>query len=200
MGHQAETIPAAIGFRVKTGRATAVVLAGPTAAPRVLTRRAVDMTDPDVPESGQPYHAELELPAEEGAAVVRRATQAVRSVALRAVRALVKELRDGGHDLRGIGLVVGSDTDPTKLNNAHVRAHALEGRLFREVLEAGAQACALPCLVLVERDAYARAATPLRRSADDVKRIVAALGAALPGPWRAEEKMAAVAAWLALVR
>lgn len=199
MGHPAMMIPAAIGFRVKTGRATAVLLTGTAVAPQVLERRAVDLCDPNVPESLQPYHAALELPEEEGAKVVQRAIQAVRTVAIRAVRQLVNDLRDRGHSLHGIGLVVGSDTDPTTLKNAHVRAHAMEGRLFREVLEAAAQACAAPCLILVERDAYAKVAAALQLPANEVKRIVATLGDALAGPWRAEEKMAAVAAWLGLV-
>jgi hypothetical protein len=99
-----------------------------------------------------------------------------------------------------VGLVVGSDTDPTKLANPHVRAHASEGRLFREVLEEAAAACELPCLVLVERDAYEAAAQDLHRRPDALQRTVAELGRAVPGPWRAEEKTAALAAWLALAR
>jgi hypothetical protein len=190
--------PVAIGFRVKTARATAVFLAAPIGAPQILGRRPVELWDPDVPETRQPYHAALELPANEGAKSVQRATQAVQAVAIRAVRALVTELRGQGHDVQGVGLVVGSDTDPDKLKNPHVRAHAAEGRLFREVLEAGADACDLPHLVLVERDAYTKASAVLRRPVDEIKQTIQALGHTIEGPWRSEEKTAALAAWLAL--
>ena len=175
-----------------------MLLLGPAASPRVLDCRAVQLWDPGVPESHQPYHAALELSEKDGAKVVRRASQAVRVLAIQAVRRLAKELRDAGHDLRGVGLVVGSDTDPAKLGNAHVRAHASEGRLFREVLEAGAKACALPCLVLIEREAYDKGGAAMKQPAEELKRAVAALGNAVHGPWRAEEKTAALAAWLAL--
>jgi hypothetical protein len=199
MKARAKALPAAIGFRVKTARATAVFLTGPAAAPRVLERRPIELWDPGVPDTRQPYHAALDLSEEAGVQVVQRATQAIRAVAIQAVRDLVQELRKTGHDVRGIGLVVGSDTDPNTLKNPHVRAHAAEGRLFREVLEAGAQACKLPHLVLVERNAYAEATAALGQPVDQLKRAVQALGRTTAGPWRSEEKTAALAAWLALV-
>jgi hypothetical protein len=95
---------------------------------------------------------------------------------------------------------VSSDPDLSQLKSAHVRAHALEGVLFREILEAGAAACGLPCLVLIENGAYERAAPVLERRPEDLKRAVAALGASVPKPWAAEEKTATLAAWLALAR
>ena len=49
--------PAAVGFRVKSGWATGVLLAGPASAPRALDRRVVELSDPAVPTSRQPYHA-----------------------------------------------------------------------------------------------------------------------------------------------
>ncbi|MGA7870989.1 MAG: hypothetical protein WCA22_08820, partial [Candidatus Binatus sp.] len=75
----------AIGFRVKTGRATAVVMAGPATAPRVLSRRSLQLFDPAIPESYQPYHAEPELAAAESARVVPNALKAVERVALSAL-------------------------------------------------------------------------------------------------------------------
>jgi hypothetical protein len=131
---------------------------------------------------------------------VQRACDAARAVALAAVEQLVAGVRAAGCEPRGVGLVVGSDGDPTKIANPHVRAHASEGRLFREILEAGAAGCELPCLVLVEQGAYEEAAKALRRNPDSLQRAVAELGRGQPGPWRAEEKTAALAAWVALAR
>lgn len=191
---------ASIGFRVKTGRATAVLLAAPKRSPRLLARRAVDLWDPHVPASRQPYHAGLELAEGENAAVVREACDAAHAVALVVVRDLLDELRRSGCEPRGVGLVVGSDSEPELLRNAHIRAHALEGRLFRDVLESAAAASGLPSLVLVERQAYERAAPLLGLAPSELKRAVAGLGASLPKPWGAEEKTAALAAWVALAR
>ncbi len=190
---------ASIGFRVKTGRAIAVVVAGPAASPRVVKRCDVELCDFRNRWTRQPYHAPLELPEEQAASIVREATATVRSLGTRAVRRLAAELAAEGYRVKSIGLVVGSDIDPAKLGNLHVRAHALEGRLYRGALERGAAACRLPCFALVERSAYQHAATALGKPPAHLKRTVTALGGALK-PWRAEEKTATLAAWLGLAR
>ena len=49
-------------------------------------------------------------------------------------------------------------------------------------------------------DTSEEASKALHRKADSLQRAVTELGRAVPGPWRAEEKTAALAAWLALAR
>ena len=191
---------AALGLRVKTARATAVLVGGPRSQPRALERRSIELWDPEVPDSKQPYHAALELRADKGARVVEAACRAVQNVATGALRALLEDLRQKGHELRGVGLVVGSDADPEKLANPHIRAHALEGRLFWRVLEVAADALGLPCLAVTERDLFSKAAAALGRPADELKRIATDLGRPVGRPWGAEEKTAVLAAWMALVR
>jgi len=192
--------PAAIGLRVKTARATAVVVGGPGSQPHVLERRSLELWDPGVPDSKQPYHAALELPADAVARVVEIIRRTVQTVATLELGELVEDVRKKGHEPRGVGLVVGSDADPEKLANPHIRAHALEGRLFWRVLEVAAGSLRLPCLAVTERDLYSKGAAALGRPADELKRIAADLGRPLGRPWGAEEKTAALAAWMALVR
>jgi hypothetical protein len=52
--------------------------------------------------------------------------------------------------------------------------------------------------VLLEKNAYATASPTLRKSAPQAKKIIAGLGESHEGSWRAEEKLAALAAWMAL--
>jgi hypothetical protein len=42
---------ATIGFRIKSGWAMAVLLAGPTANPRVVERRRIALSDPRMPRT-----------------------------------------------------------------------------------------------------------------------------------------------------
>jgi hypothetical protein len=186
---------AAVGFRVKSGWATAVLLAGPVQTPQALRRRIVELSDPDVPESRQPYHAAMGK-LEEDAVKIRRRTTVVRRVAARSVTELLKDFNAAGYPLQVAGLVVGSQIDPDSISNPHIRAHALEGRLFRSVLENALQAHGLSSSVFVERDIYSRAAALLARPEDDLKQALQGLGRSLGGPWRAEEKLAALAAWM----
>lgn len=152
---------AAIGLRVKTGRAVAVILAGPRSSPRVVSRSNLLLWDRAIPESFQPYHAEMELAPDEAAKVVPRALEAVKRVSLDALRALVVEVRAGGLSVRGIGLVMGSDAKPDAIKNPHIRAHAMEGRLFPDMLAAAAKTLGIPAVTIVERESFAKVAALL---------------------------------------
>jgi len=198
-----ETMPAktkpsraAIGFRVKSGWATAVLL-GLADAPRVLDRRVVELCDPAIPASRQPYHAGFGT-LEEDASEIRWRTSAVRRATGKSVAALLQAYRAMGFAPRSAGLVVGSLIDPATVANPHIRAHALEGRLFRTVLEEALQSAKIGCAVVIEKGAYAKAAAALGRTEEEVKRTVSALGRSAGGPWRADEKLAAAAAWMRL--
>jgi hypothetical protein len=191
-------IPAGLGFRVKSGWAMAVLLAGPLDSPKLIQCRAVLLSDPKIPQSKQPYHAALELPEKEAKAVVRKLTKAVKDAAKKSVRELLNQASELKHEVRGAGLVVGSLVDPATLHNEHIRAHGLEGLLFRVALERALEAREISCKVLLEKTAYATASPVLGKSAADAKKMIAALGESHDGSWRAEEKLAALAAWMAL--
>jgi len=106
--------------------------------------------------------------------------------------------QSAGCRILGAGIVVGSLVDPEGITNPHIRIHALEGRLFRGVVEDGAARRKLACSVWRERDLHGAAARALGRPERDLRGTVAALGRAMPGPWRAEQKLATLAAWLVL--
>jgi hypothetical protein len=188
----------AIGFRVKTGRATAVVMAGPASAPRVLSRKSVQLFDSAIPESYQPWHAELELAADEASRVVPKALKAVERVAASALRELVDEFQPAQGSILGIALVAGSSTDPESIRNPHMRAHAREGQLFPHALAMAAKAMRIPSLTMAESDVFTIAAKRLGKTPASVKAAVTELGQAVGKPWSAEEKAAAAAAWIAL--
>jgi len=197
MSHQRQLVQAAVGFRVKSGWAATVLLVGPLQSPHVLDRRLIDLSDPAVPETRQPYHAAMGRLEEDDARVTAR-LEVIQRVTNGSVTELLKDYRDTGCEVCGAALVVGSQIDPASIKNAHIRAHALEGRLFRTVLEDAVRSCGLPCSIVLERDAYSKATSALARSEANLKRAVSGLGRWLDGPWRADEKMSALAAWMAL--
>jgi hypothetical protein len=91
--------------------------------------------------------------------------------------------------------VVGSTIDPDKLGNPHVRVHALEGKLFREVVVSALAEKGVDCTVLLERNAYEQVAADVCSTEARVREDIAALGHGKVKPWRAEEKLATLAAW-----
>ncbi|HXM39474.1 MAG TPA: hypothetical protein VN908_12545 [Gemmatimonadales bacterium] len=186
----------ALGFRVKSGWAAAVLLAGPKSAPRVLDSRVIELSDPDVPDSRQPYHAGFGT-AQTNTAKVDRLVRGIERFSRDAIAALVAEYRNAGHRTRGAGIVVPSLTDPATIASPHMWAHASEGRLFRTVVVDGTQRCRLTPHIVLEREVYERLGRALRRPAAKVKMQVAELGKDVRR-WRAEQKVAAAAAWLVL--
>jgi hypothetical protein len=190
--------PAALGFRVKSGWAMAVLLAGPSLAPKLVRCQAVLLSDPKIPQSKQPYHAALDLPEKKGKALAEKLCCVVAGAAKHSVQQLLAQAAADGYGVVSAGLVVGSLVDPATLHNEHIRAHGLEGQLFRTVLEDALREQGLLSRVLLEKNAYAAASPALRKSAPEAKKIIAGLGESHNGAWRAEEKLAALAAWIAL--
>ena len=189
--------PAALGFRVKSGWAVAVLLTGPAYSPQLCDVRRVELSDPRLPETRQPYHAAMGK-LETDTTKINRRIRLVRSIAQKSIATLIAEYRQHGCRISRAALVVGSQIDPGSIANPHIRAHAFEGQLFRSVLEEALQGYRIRTEVLIERDAYAQGVTKLKESNEDVRRMIQNFGRAAQGPWRAEQKLAALAAWLAL--
>jgi len=199
----------AVGFRVKSGYAIAVVLEGSRQSPRPVASRVVDLSDPGIAETRQPYHDGF-YKTEEDAREIARRVAIVKRCAQQSVAALLEQIEGEAvaeprrssqvnkSERRRAALVVGSLIDPATVANPHIRAHAHEGQLFRTVLKEALAEHAVDCDVIVDKQLGARAAKELARPASAVARTVASFGKTLGGRWRAEEKAAATAAWLAL--
>jgi hypothetical protein len=132
---------------------------------------------------------------------LNRRERVVRCIAQQSLRNLLVGYRQKGYAIRRAAVVIGSQVDPARIANLHIRAHALEGRLFRSAVQETLRSHEIRPDILLERDAYARVAVRLQLSTDGVKREIQNLGRAMPAdarPWRAEQKLAALGALFAL--
>lgn len=189
--------PAAIGFRVKTGWAAAVLLGGPKDAPVVLDRGRLQLSDPEVPESRQPYHAGFGS-EQTDARTIARLEGIVERFARGEFADLFRDYRAIGRTPRAAAVVAGSLVDPATIRNPHMRAHACEGRLYRLLIESAMRRRRLPVRVILERNLFQTAEVELGRAAEELGASLTSLRPEGPGPWRGEEKAAALAAWLTL--
>jgi hypothetical protein len=189
--------PAALGFRVKSGWAAAVLLTGSVRSPQLCDVLRIDLSDARLPETRQPYHAAMGK-LETDTTEVNRRVRIVRGIAQQLIATLLAGYRQKGYAISHAAIVVGSQVDPDSIANAHIRAHAFEGQLFRSVLEEALQACGIRTEILIERNAYAQGAAKFKESNENVRRVIQNFGRTAQGPWRAEQKLAALAAWLAL--
>ncbi|HXM36581.1 MAG TPA: hypothetical protein VN920_15405 [Pyrinomonadaceae bacterium] len=190
---------AAIGLKAKTGRAIAVVLSGPTNAPQLVKRSELILTDPLVPATFQPYHEVMDLPWNESEKKVVPFIRAIEKVAAKALAQLIHELRAQGLQVVAVGIAGTADRDLSKIGNYHIRAHAAEGLLFRQVLEFAAQANKLPHRTFIEKTLQTQAASELGLTPAKLNTYLTTLGRAAGPPWRADQRVAATAAWLRLL-
>jgi hypothetical protein len=162
----------------------------------VADSRRVEISDPDIPDSTQPYHAGFGT-ARDAGDELKRLVASVKSFGRKSVTGLLREYEKLGV-LRGAGVVVGSLIDPKTIGNDHIRIHAMEGRLFRTVVIEAAEKHGLKCGVLRERDLYGHAAKALRKPEPALRKALTDMGRHVDGGWRAEQKAAALSAWTLL--
>ena len=194
MSAQAAGQPA-VGMRIKSGFAVAVALAGDSRAPTPLMRRIVELCDLRVPGTRQPYHDGFGTAQQDPQELARR-IGVVERCAKASIDALLESMRP--HTPAGAALVVGSVIDPATIGNPHVRAHAYEGRLFRTVVEDALRTHGIACHVIVEKQLASKAADGLPCRGAMLARTLAGFGKTIGGSWRADDKAAAIAAWLVL--
>lgn len=188
---------AAFGFRVKSGWAAAVLLSLHEGKPAVLESLRITLSDSRDPQTLQPYHASSGT-LEQHPATIRRRIQMVRSATRASVQELLEVAEQHAVRVARAGMVVGSLTDPATVRHPHMRAHALEGQLFRTVLSEALEGVGVACLFLVEQGALPAGVAALGRSAPSVRAALCRPGKEGSRPWRSEQKLATLAAWMAL--
>ena len=175
----------ALGFRVHTGWAAMVAINGALPHIEVLKRKRIELLPA---ESGMPrfvYHQASEMDLKAAAAMVKKATELTRRVAMEAVRNVVKELGE----VVAVGIPTSSVKPPEDLKAilaSHSYIHSAEGQLFRQALIDASDACGLQVVTVKERDL------------DELRRSVDGMGKKIGPPWSMDQKIATAAALLSL--
>lgn len=195
------TSPAALGFRVHSGWTAVTVVAGPRAAPRVLDRRKVELVTTFTYRYRQPYHTAAEMTPKEAAAFIPRCQIEARRLAGVALRTLQRDLNEKGHKIAVCGLLLSSARPLPGLSEiltSHAVIHTADGELFRNAIVDACKSWRLPVRPIKERELPACLAKEMELDGEAVKRLTADLGRGIGPPWRQDEKLAALAACLAL--
>jgi hypothetical protein len=193
---------AAVGFRVHSGWAAAVAIAGPVNAPVAIARRRIEMVDRGVSGAAQPYHAAASLSLADAERVVNNCAARAAAMAQSALAALIEELDAAGYAVMGSGLLLASGRPLPTLDRilvSHPLIHTAEGELFREALRAASRECGVRMATVKERELFERATVELGIPTDALVLRLSEMGRAMGPPWRQDERYAAMAGWLALV-
>jgi hypothetical protein len=192
---------AAMGMRVHSGWAVLVVMGGTSRAPRVLERRRIVIFDTAIAGSKQPFHAAEEMELKKAEAHIARCKSSTRKMSRVAFGAVVREMREQGHEVMGCGLLLASGRPVGTLAEAlasHTMLHTAEGQFYRDALREASEHFSVPVMGVKEKELFAKATETLRMGEIEIRRRVGEMGKAIGPPWSQDEKLAAIVAWLVL--
>ena len=187
---------ATIGFRAKTGRAIGIALLRSETGPTYLARWDVLLYDPEQRATGQPHHEVMDLPWQEALIAVRPLEERVHAIATDMLASVAEAVRACGAQPVAIGVAGSPDKNLGRIGNAHIRAHAAEGILFRRAIEVAATRNELPWRGFSDRELPELAVAELRQDTAQIAATLAEIGRGAGRPWRTDERAAATAAWL----
>jgi hypothetical protein len=193
--------PCVLGIAPHCGWAAVVILGGTRAAPRVLLRERLDLLDARLDGSKQPYHALEGRPLPEAQQRLARFVKSANALALEALRTVTHSARALNGEPRAAGILAASGRSGATLAAtlaSHALIHSADGNHFRDALERGCEALGLAVTRVTRKELPARAGLQLKKSPQALAATLAMLGRELGAPWGADQKSAALLAWLLL--
>jgi hypothetical protein len=194
---------AALGFRAHSGWTSLVAVAIEDGCPMVLLRQRPHLVKTFTFEFRQPYHTAEKVPRSEARGVIARIRTEARGLAYKAIRSVQQKLLAEGYELCCSALLLASGrTLPSlpKILESHALIHTADGELFRNAVVNASERCGLATFSAKESGLISMSAEVLRLQPEEIRHRLTQLGIGLGPPWTQDEKLAALIAWLSLVR
>jgi hypothetical protein len=194
---------AALGFAPHSGWSVLVALGseGFEERPRLLARERVELCGAEDPEAKQPYHAVERLPVEMAARKLEVFRADAERRARDAVARVLASLSADGRRIAGVGIVDSAGRRGASLAAtlaSHALIHAADGDHFRSAIAAAAGRNGLGVTRVRAKELEARAAEALGKTPETLREMLEALRREAGPPWGADQKAAALLAWLVL--
>lgn len=192
---------AAIGFRAHSGWAAAVAIGLQSKSPTPLGRWRIELADTAIPGAVQLYHAAEPMPFPEAEAFVRSCTESTRRMARHNIQLILKELGSQGHELTSAAILLSSARplgDLAAILASHPLIHTAEGEFYRNAIIDACTFRQLRVVKLKEKDLLQQAAITMKADPKWLDQQLAEMGRALGPPWRQDQKLSVIAAWLSV--
>lgn len=192
---------AALGCRSHSGWAAIVALGGSVQSPEVLRRTRIEIADPAIRGSKQPYHFAEQMEFLQAETFLAQCAESTARLANDALRGILDSLNTRDYHAAAFGITLASGRalpDLKAILASHALIHTAEGEFYRDQLRSAARSCGLAVTQVKERELYDCAPNRLGLARADLERRVTELGKAIGPPWSQDQKCAALVAWLAL--
>jgi hypothetical protein len=192
---------AAIGVRVHSGWGALVAVAGDPPEIEIIDRRRVAVIDPKMPGAKQPYHFVRECDVPQAREHLAQCAKLAVKLACESIRSILGELHGIGYrvEVSAILLASGRALPPlAEILASHPMLHTAEGEFFRQAFRSACEKLDVPVAGIRERELDERASAALGKAAVHQRRRIAEAGKAIGPPWTSDQKLAALAAVVAL--
>jgi hypothetical protein len=192
---------AAVGFRVHSGWTSLVVVALDEGLPIVLLKQRPHLVANFTYTFRQPYHTAAKMPLDDAEVFLAQQRRKARKLAIASIRAAQDAAAQQGFKITAAALLLASGRplpELSKILAAHSLIHTADGEFFRDALSKAARQSNLKLSTTREHDLLLEAAGALKRKPAALTRHLDELGKPLGSPWTQDEKLATLAAWLAL--
>ncbi len=132
---------------------------------------------------------------------MRRGIEAARRVAVEEMKSEVRRSTDSGQEIVACAVLAPDpmpDWTADEILSVHFRMHKAEGVLFPDALARAAKACGLHLVEVREKRLWEVAESELAIARSDLSKTIATLGKAVGPPWGKDQKIASLAAMIAL--
>ena len=192
-----------LGVSPHSGWAALVALGGDLRRPDVLLRERIELTGRRLAGPKQPYHAVEGLPVAKAAGLLERYLQSATTLASDAMQQAADTLGKDGFQVAGLAILQSNGRQGASLEAilaSHALIHTADGDHFRGALAEAARRCGTEAARIRQKELHERAAATLKRPIEELQGYVASLGKSVGPPWGADQKSAALLAWLTLAR
>jgi hypothetical protein len=192
---------AAIGFRTHSGWACAILAAGSRRNIEVVERRRIELCDPEIPGSKQPFHHAEHMNLANAERFIAQCAAATARLGRQAIGSLQEFAAERELDISRICVIAGTGRALPDLRGilaSHAQIHAAEGEFYRDALLRAAKLADLATDRLKEKEAVMWTAARLGSDEHALAAKLITIGKTLGPPWGADQKLATLAAWSAL--
>ena len=170
--------------------------------PVVCDRRTIVLADSSIPGSKQPFHTAEPMPLPKAKAFLKTCEQRCHALAVEQARDILKTWQHRGREIVACGLIASSGRVPPSVEQilaSHAAIHSAEGELYRDAIAHACDHLRLPLLRIKQKEIFSAASAALGKSTPQIQSTLLAMGRDCGPPWAEDQKLAALAAWVALV-
>ncbi len=178
-----------------------IALAEPVRAPLIVRGCRIELAPGSDGGAVQPYHKAQHMSLDDATKYLWSCSEASAEMGHQAVQNALAELSD--FEVKDACILLASGRQLPELPAilaSHALVHTAEGEFYRSALRRACESCGIAETGVPERDVAARVAEAIGCDAEELQATVSDFGKAMGPPWRKDEKLAALAAWLALAR